>query len=118
MNEMKVSLGEESLEKLIAHMRKTGDLLGQTTTSLDLLESKTKELESQAFLRSEGTIKDKEHLARTCSNVVENNAKIAQLRGEIQQLRWSLKISEIECDLFRSVNSNKRLERKLYEHLS
>jgi len=99
-------------------MRKCGDLLAKATTDLDLLESKTKELESQAFLSAEGTIKDREHSARTCKLVVENNGKIAQLRGDIQKLRWSLKVSEIECDLFRSVNSNKRLERKLYEHLS
>tara|TARA_R100000781_G_scaffold109989_1_gene75162 strand:+ start:112 stop:456 length:345 start_codon:yes stop_codon:yes gene_type:complete len=113
-----INLQQEDLEKLVSHMRKCGDLLAKATTDLDLLESKTKELESQAFLSAEGTIKDKEHKARTCSRVSENNGKIAQLRGDIQKLRWSLKVSEIECDLFRSVNSNKRLERKLYEHLS
>ena len=113
-----INLQQEDLEKLVSHMRECGDLLAKATTDLDLLESKTKELESQAFLSAEGTIKDKEHKARTCSRVSENNGKIAQLRGDIQKLRWSLKVSEIECDLFRSVNSNKRLERKLYEHLS
>lgn len=112
-----ISLGDSKLEELVAHMRESGNKLGKATTELDLLESKTKELESQAFLSAEGTIKDKEHKARTCKLVVENNGKIAQLRGLVQQLRWSLKVSEIECDLFRSVNSNKRLERKLYEHL-
>ena len=113
-----INLQQEDLEKLVSHMRKCGDLLAKATTDLDLLESKPKELESQAFLSAAGTIKDKEHKARTCSRVSENNGKIAQLRGDIQKLRWSLKVSEIECDLFRSVNSNKRLERKLYEHLS
>ena len=113
-----INLQQEDLEKLVSHMRECGDLLAKATTDLDLLESKTKELESQAFLSAEGTIKDKEHKARTCSRVSENYGKIAQLRGDIQKLRWSLKVSEIECDLFRSVNSNKRLERKLYEHLS
>ena len=113
-----INLGDSKIEELVADMRSTSEELGKCTTSLDLLESKTKELESQAFLSAEGTIKDKEHKARTCSRVSENNGKIAQLRGDIQKLRWSLKVSEIECDLFRSVNSNKRLERKLYEHLS
>ena len=113
-----INLQQEDLEKLVSHMRKCGDLLAKSTTDLDLLESKTKELESQAFLSAEGTIKDKEHKARTCKLVVENNEKIAILKGDIQKYRISLKISEIECDLFRSVNSNKRLERKLYEHLS
>jgi flagellar biosynthesis chaperone FliJ len=112
-----IKLAQEDLEKLVIFMRECGDKLGKATTDLDLLESKTKELESQAFLSADGTIKDKEHKARTCKLVVENNGKIATLRGLVQQLRWSLKVSEIECDLFRSVNSNKRLERKLYEHL-
>tara|TARA_B100001769_G_C21964463_1_gene518918 strand:+ start:151 stop:495 length:345 start_codon:yes stop_codon:yes gene_type:complete len=113
-----LNLQEQDLEKLVSHMRECGNKLGKATTDLDLLESKTKELESQAFLSAEGTIKDREHKSRTCKLVVENNEKIAELRGDIQKLRWSLKVSEIECDLFRSVNSNKRLERKLYEHLS
>ena len=42
----------------------------------------------------------------------------ATLKGQEQESKWNLKIFTINADLWRSLNSSKTLERKLYENLS
>ena len=116
---MQIKLNEQSLEKLVIDMRKNAVDLGETTKNLDLLEEKRKELTYRAYLEVEtGTEMTKKAISGTNPKVIELNALIATLRGEEQKLRWFLKISEIHSNLWRSVNSSKSQEHKLYNSYS
>jgi hypothetical protein len=113
--QMKIKLNDESLEELIIDMRKNAVELGQVTQNLDLLEEKRKELIYRAYLEVEkGTEMTKKAIASTNPKVVELNELISDLKGKEQKLRWFLKISEIHSNLWRSSNSSKSQEHKLY----
>ena len=119
---MKIKLNEESLEKLIIDMRAESKKLNQTIRDLDLLEERKKELTAEAFLKAgqQGKLTEstKKAMATTCSQVLALNELIATLKGQEQESKWNLKIFTINADLWRSLNSSKTLERKLYEDLS
>tara|TARA_R110000851_G_scaffold576_4_gene2003 strand:- start:2204 stop:2554 length:351 start_codon:yes stop_codon:yes gene_type:complete len=116
---MKIKLNDESLEELIIDMRKNAVELGQVTQNLDLLEEKRKELIYRAYLEVEkGTEMTKKAIASTNPKVVELNELISDLKGKEQKLRWFLKISEIHSNLWRSSNSSKSQEHKLYNSYS
>ena len=51
-----IKLAQEDLEKLVIFMRECGDKLGKATTDLDLLESKTKELEKTLVVQTYKTL--------------------------------------------------------------
>jgi hypothetical protein len=117
--QMKIKLNEESLEQLIIDMRENAVKLGQVTQNLDLLEEKRKELIYRAYLEVEkGTEMTKKAIASTNPKVVELNELISDLKGKEQKLRWFLKISEIHSNLWRSSNSSKSQEHKLYNSYS
>lgn len=116
---MKIKLNEESLEKLIIDMRENAKKLGETTKNLDLLEEKRKELIYKAYLEVEkGTEFTKKAIASTNPKVVEINAQISALKGDEQELRWLLRIYNIQADLWRSLNSSKTQEHKMYNSYS
>jgi hypothetical protein len=116
---MKIKLNEESLEKLIIDMRENAKKLGETTKNLDLLEEKRKELIYKSYLEVEkGTEMTKKAIAGTNPKVVEINAQISALKGDEQELRWLLRIDNIQADLFRSTNSSKNQEHKMYNSYS
>lgn len=117
--QMKIKLNDESLEELIIDMRKNAVELGQVTQNLDLLEEKRKELIYRAYLEVEkGTEMTKKAIASTNPKVVELNELISDLKGKEQKLRWFLKIAEIHSNLWRSSNSSKSQEHKLYNSYS
>ena len=117
--QMKIKLNEESLEQLIIDMRENAVKLGQVTQNLDLLEEKRKELIYRAYLEVEkGTEMTKKAIASTNPKVTELNELISDLKGKEQKLRWFLKISEIHSNLWRSSNSSKSQEHKLYNSYS
>ena len=117
--QMKIKLNDESLEQLIIDMRENAVKLGQVTQNLDLLEEKRKELIYRAYLEVEkGTEMTKKAIASTNPKVVELNELISDLKGKEQKLRWFLKISEIHSNLWRSSNSSKSQEHKLYNSYS
>ena len=122
MNEMKVSLSEQSLENLIEDMRLESKLLGSTIRDLDLLEERRKELTAKAFLKAseQGKLTEttKKAMAATSKEVLALNELISKLKGQEKESMWNLRIFNIQADLWRSLNSSKTLERKLYEHLS
>jgi len=116
---MKIKLNEESLEKLIIDMRENAKKLGETTKNLDLLEEKRKELIYKAYLEVEkGTEMTKKAIAGTNPKVVEINSQISALKGDEQELRWLLRIYNIQADLWRSLNSSKTQEHKMYNSYS
>ena len=116
---MKIKLNEESLEKLIIDMRENAKKLGETTKNLDLLEEKRKELIYKAYLEvQKGTEFTKKAIASTNPKVVEINAQISALKGDEQELRWLLRIYNIQADLWRSLNSSKTQEHKMYNSYS
>ena len=116
---MKIKLNDESLEQLIIDMRENAKKLGETTKNLDLLEEKRKELIYRAYLEVEkGTEMTKKAIASTNPKVVELNELISDLKGNEQKLRWFLKIAEIHSNLWRSSNSSKSQEHKLYNSYS
>ena len=118
-SKMKIKLNEESLEKLIIDMRENAKKLGETTKNLDLLEEKRKELIYKAYLEVEkGTEMTKKAIASTNPKVVEINAQISALKGDEQELRWLLRIYNIQADLWRSLNSSKTQEHKMYNSYS
>ena len=115
------SLTEESLEKLIVDMRLESKLLGSTIRVLDLLEERRKELTAKAFLKAseQGKLTEttKKAMATTSEEVLALNELISKLKGQEKESMWNLRIFNIQADLWRSLNSSKTLERKLYEHL-
>ena len=114
-----IKLNEESLEKLIIDMRNNAVSLGDCTSQLDLLEEKRKELVYRAYLEVEkGTEMTKKALANTNPKGTELNELISDLKGKEQKLRWFLKISEIHSNLWRSTNSSKNQEHKMYNSYS
>ena len=114
-----IKLNEESLEKLIIDMRNNAVSLGDCTSQLDLLEEKRKELVYRAYLEVEkGTEMTKKAIASTNPKVTELNELISDLKGKEQKLRWFLKISEIHSNLWRSTNSSKNQEHKMYNSYS
>mgnify|MGYP003675180086 FL=1 len=118
-SKMKIKLNEESLEKLIIDMRENAKKLGECTKNLDLLEEKRKELIYKAYLEVEkGTEMTKKAIAGTNPKVVEINAQISALKGDEQELRWLLRIYNIQADLWRSLNSSKTQEHKMYNSYS
>ena len=100
-------------------MRENAKKLGETTKNLDLLEEKRKELIYKAYLEVEkGTEMTKKAIASTNPKVVEINAQISALKGDEQELRWLLRIYNIQADLWRSLNSSKTQEHKMYNSYS
>jgi len=117
--QMKIKLNDESLEELIIDMRENAVKLGQVTQNLDLLEEKRKELIYKAYLEVEkGTEMTKKAIASTNPKVIEINAQISALKGDEQELRWLLRIYNIQADLWRSLNSSKTQEHKMYNSYS
>jgi hypothetical protein len=60
----------------------------------------------------------KKAIASTNPKVIEINAQISALKGDEQELRWLLRIDNIQADLFRSTNSSKNQEHKMYNSYS
>ena len=120
--QVKIKLNEESLEQLIVDMRLESKLLGETTKNLDLLEERRKELTAKAFLKAseQGKLTEttKKAIASTDKEVLALNEMISTLKGQEQESRWNLRIFNIQADLFRSTNSSKNQEHKMYNTYS
>ena len=106
MKERRIALDQEKIEQNVIEMREIAEQLNKITVELETAIEQKKEFESIAFLQADGSIKDKEHKARTCTRVLKD------------ELRLKFRVCEIESDLFRSINAQNRLERKLYENYS
>ena len=116
MKERRIALDQEKIEQNVIEMREIAEQLNKITVELETAIEQKKEFESIAFLQADGSIKDKEHKARTCTRVLKLNPEISRLKGLKEELRLKFRVCEIESDLFRSINAQNRLERKLYEN--
>ena len=118
MKERRIALDQEKIEQNVIEMREIAEQLNKITVELETAIEQKKEFESIAFLQPDGSIKDKEHKASTCTRVLKLNPEISRLKGLKDELRLKFRVCEIESDLFRSINAQNRLERKLYENYS
>lgn len=99
---------DERVEKAVHFIAKQAAHIGKLRGQKAHLEHKLKIVRSQVFLRSEGTVAEREAIALASSEYIETAAEYRDCVTELDTLYTTLKAGELLIEVWRSQSANNR----------
>ncbi len=101
-------ISDDRVEKAVEYLRDHSALIGQLRGQRAYLDHALKVTRSQAFLRHDGTVAEREALAWTDLRVTEMVAEYRDCVTELETLLTRFKAAELLVEVWRTENANAR----------